>query len=155
MYRTTEYRAEILMPGVQTHLNGIANKGNVVLVKGEFFPRRHPLLQFYQTDGTAPHSDNTLSDPVLDLDTWIDFEKVGLPLLINQKLDRGRTAQMDGSAQAECISANTLQGCLAPTQAGTARGSRRRIELGDLLGHGLWMQSQLNKLLIPMILQRA
>jgi hypothetical protein len=60
---------------------------------------------------------------------------------------------MDGSAQAECISANALQGCLAPLQAGNARG--RRIEPGDLLGDGLWVQSHLNKLLIPMILQRA
>ena len=90
-------------------------------MKGEFFTRGHALLQFHQTDGMAPHPDDTLSDPVLDLDTRVDFEKVGFSLLINQKLDRGRAAQVDGSAQAECISANALQGCLAPLQAGKAR----------------------------------
>src|SRR4029079_10532228 len=153
VYHTTKYRAEILVPGVQTYLNGIANKANVVLMKGEFFTRGYSLLQFHQTDGTAPYSDNTLSDPVLDLDTWIDFEKVGLPLLINQKLDRGRAAQMDGSAQAECISANALQGCLAPLQAGNTHRRRQRIECRDLLGNRLWMQGHLNKFLIPLILQ--
>ena len=155
MHHTAKHRAEILVPGVQTHLNGIANKGNVVLLKGEFFTRGDPLLQFHQTDGMAPYTDNTLSDAVLDLDTWIDFEKVGLPLLIDQKLDRGRAAQMDGSAQAQCISANALQGCLAPTQAGNTRCRSRRIELRDLLGNRLGVQGHLNKFLIPMILQRA
>ena len=93
MYHTAQHRAEILVPGVQTYLNGIANKGNVVLVKGEFFTCSYALLQFHQTDGMAAHPDDTLGDPVLDLDTWIDFEKVGFPLLINQKLDCGRAAQ--------------------------------------------------------------
>ena len=129
-----QHRAEILVPGVQTYLNGIANKGDIVLVKGEFFTRGYALLQFHQTDGMAPHPDDTLGDSVLDLDTWIDFEKVGFPLLINQKLDCGRAAQMDGRAQAECVSANALQGCLTPTQAGNARGSGRRLELWQFPG---------------------
>src|SRR5215510_14434257 len=139
VYHTAQHRAEILVPGVKTHLNGIANKGNVVLVKGKLFTRGYALLQFHQTDGMALHPDDTLGDPVLDLDTWIDFEKVGFPLLINQKLDRGCAAQMDSGAQAECISANALQGCLAPLQAGNTRGSNWRIELGDLLGNRLWV----------------
>src|SRR5215475_5517816 len=92
VYHTAQHRAEILVPGVQTYLNGITNKGNVVLVKGEFFACGYPLLQFHQTDGMALHPDNTLGDSVLDLDTWIDFEKVGFPLLINQKFDCGRAA---------------------------------------------------------------
>src|SRR5262245_55791395 len=89
VYHTAKHRAELLVPGVQTHLNSIANKGNVFLLKGEFFTCGDPLLQFHQTDSVAPHADNPLGDAVLDLNAWIDFEKVGLSLLINQKLDCG------------------------------------------------------------------
>ena len=62
---------------------------------------------------------------------------------------------MDRRAHAECVSANALQGCLAPLQTGNTHCSGRRIEFRDLLGNRLWVQGHLNKLLIPLILQRA
>ena len=155
VHHTAEHRTQVLVPGVETHLNSIPNKGNVVLSKGEMFARSNPLLQFNQTDGFAPHTGNSLGNTVLDLDPRIDFEKVWMPLFINQKLYRGRAAQMDSGTQAEGVSTDALQSCLAPTQAGHTPCGSLRIELHNFLSNGLGMQSDLDKFLIPMVLQRA
>ena len=125
------------------------------MTKAQLLARCHALLQLNQADGGAPYTGNALSDTVLDLDTRIDLKKVWLPLLINQKLHRSGAAQAHGAAQAQGVSADTLQRHLALAQAGNARRGGLGIECGDLLGNRLGVQGDLNEFLIPVVLQRA
>src|SRR5262249_31948349 len=113
MHHTAEHRTEVLVPGVQTHFNGIAHEANIRLTKVKLFTRCHALLQFHQADGCTLYTGNALGNTVLDLDTRIDFEKEWIALLINQKLHGGSTAQVHGTAQAQSVSADALQCFLA------------------------------------------
>ena len=153
MHHAAEHWAQILVPGVQTHFNRVSDEGDLRLTKVQLFAGGHTLLEFDETDRPAPYPGNAFGDAMLDLDTRIDFEKVRIALLINQKLDCRGTAQAHRAAQAERVGTDALQRLLASAQTGNARCSYVRIELGDFVGDRLGMQGDFNKLLIAVVLQ--
>src|SRR5919106_822560 len=93
MHHTTKHRTEILVPGIQAHLNGIPNKGDIRLVKIKLFSGGYPLLPFDQTDRLPPHPRDPFGYSMFDLNARVDLQKVRRALLINEKLHRCRAAQ--------------------------------------------------------------
>ena len=152
---TAEHRIEVLVPGVEAHLDGVAGTGDVALVECQPLSRRHALLHLDEADWLAAHARDAFGDGVLDLDTRVDFEKIRLALLVHQKLDGCRAPQLHRLTQALSIRTNALQGLPATAQAVDASGVGLGIEALYLLRDGLRVQGHFDKFLVAVILHRA
>ena len=152
---TAEHRIEVFVPGIEAHLDGVADAGDVALVEYKPLARGHALLHLDEADWLAAHARDAFGDGVLDLDTRVDFEKVRLALLVHQKLDGRRAPQLHRLPQALSVSTDALQGLPAAAQAVDARGVGLGVEALYLLRNGLRVQGHFDELLVAVVLHRA